>query len=299
MINNKLLPLFIVNNYKDLLNEGQTIWYYMYMTAQEKESLYNLLKTVSSAIDGYTSVNFKNENPSFSDDVSAQVESSRPASSSQTTQTAQNTISQPAVSPKPDTALNSSTSSQSESSASFDISAKINSCTRCQLCNTTALKAPGYGVSNPFVYVLLDSPNDEPMINELLTKMLSAISLSPKSNCYISTVVKCATPNNREPNGEELAACLSFVDAEISMLKPKIIIAMGKVAAQTLLRTNLKITELRGEFTEYNKIPLMPTYHPKTLIVGPQFKGDAWADLKLVKAKLLELVPFYENTFKN
>lgn len=277
MTNNKLLTLFIVNNYKDFLNEGQTIWYYMNMTAQEKESLYNLLKTVSSAIDGYTSVNFKNENPSFSDDIA---------------------ISQQSVSSQ-QTVSNQTSAPSQTSSASFDISSKINSCTRCPLSKTTSAKAPGYGVSNPFVYVLLDSPNDEPMINELLTKMLSAISLSPKSNCYISTVVKCTTPNNREPNGEELAACLSFVDAEISMLKPKIIIAMGKVAAQTLLRTNLKITELRGEFTEYDKIPLMPTFHPKTLIVGPQFKGDAWADLKLVKAKLLELVPFYENTFKN
>lgn len=298
MTNNKLLTLFIVNNYKDFLNEGQTIWYYMNMTAQEKESLYNLLKTVSSAIDGYTSVNFKNENPSFSDDVSAQVESARPASSSQTASDAQPAISQQSVSPQ-QTVSNQTSAPSQTSSASFDISSKINSCTRCPLSKTTSVKAPGYGVSNPFVYVLLDSPNDEPMINELLTKMLSAISLSPKSNCYISTVVKCTTPNNREPNGEELAACLSFVDAEISMLKPKIIIAMGKVAAQTLLRTNLKITELRGEFTEYNKIPLMPTYHPKTLIVGPQFKVDAWADLKLVKSKLLELVPFYENTFKN
>lgn len=260
------------------------------MTAQEKESLYNLLKTVSSAIDGYTSVNFKNENPSFSDDVSSQMEFAQPASSSQTQSYTQISTSSHSVPSQTDT---------SSQSASINISSKINSCTRCPLSKTTSAKTPGYGVSNPFVYVLLDIPNDEPMINELLTKMLSAISLSPKSNCYISTVVKCATPNNREPNGEELAACLSFVDAEISMLKPKIIIAMGKVAAQTLLRTNLPITDLRGEFTEYNKIPLMPTFHPKTLIVGPQFKGDTWADLKLVKSKLLELIPFYENTFKN
>lgn len=267
------------------------------MTANEKEQLYNLLKTVSSAIDGYTSVNFKNENPSFSDDTSVQVESARPSSSSQTASNVQPSTSQQSV--QLQSSVSQQPAVQSAPSSSFDISAKINSCTRCPLSKSTNIKAPGYGVSNPFVYILLDSPNDEPMINELLTKMLSAISLSTKSNCYISTVVKCATPNNREPNGEELAACLSFVDAEISMLKPKIIIAMGKVAAQTLLRTNLKITELRGEFTEYNKIPLMPTFHPKTLIVGPQFKGDAWADLKLVKAKLLELVPFYENTFKN
>lgn len=268
------------------------------MTAQEKESLYNLLKTVSSAIDGYTSVNFKNENPSFSDDVTNQ----KPAVSSQQTSQTQ----KPAVPPvsntkEPQVAAEVSPSSQVEFAQpkSFDISGKINSCTRCPLGKSDAAKVCGTGVSNPFVYVLLDSPNPEPMITELLYKMLSAISLSPKSNCYISTVVKCATQNNREPNGEEIAACLSFVDAEISMLKPKIIIAMGKVAAQTLLRTNLQITELRGEFTEYNGVPLMPTYHPKTLIVGPQFKGPAWSDLKLVKAKLLELVPFYENTFKN
>lgn len=267
MINNKLLTLFIVNNYKDLLNEGQTIWYYMNMTAQEKESLYNLLKTVSSSIDGYTSVSFKNENPSFSDDNEIKE-----------TVTAQNI---PPV-----------------QNHDFNISSKIDSCTRCPLCRTSQTKKTGIGVSNPFVYVLLDSPNNEPMINELLTKMLSAISLNTETNCYISTVVKCHTPSNREPNGEEIASCLSFVDAEISMLKPKIIIAMGKTAAQTLLRTNLAITDLRGEFTEYNGIPLMPTFHPKTLIVGPQFKGPAWSDLKLVKAKLLQLVPFYENTFK-
>jgi DNA polymerase len=135
----------------------------------------------------------------------------------------------------------------------------------------------------------------KPFVGEagiLLDKMLASIGLSRESNCFIANVVKCRPPDNRDPLPEETAACASFLKRQIQLLKPKIILCAGRVAAQTLLRTNETIGRLRGNFTELRitdrSIPLIATYHPSALLRNIELKRPAWEDLKILKARLDE-----------
>lgn len=124
---------------------------------------------------------------------------------------------------------------------------------------------------------------------QLLDKMLEAIQLSRKTNCYITNVVKCRPPHNRDPAPEERHCCAAFLDAQLRLTKPKIILAMGRIAAQHLLQTSDGIGKLRGRFFDYHGIPLMPTYHPSALLRDEGLKRPAWEDLKRFRARLQEL----------
>ena len=97
---------------------------------------------------------------------------------------------------------------------------------------------------------------------------------------------------------DEAAACSGFLEAQIHILKPRLILAMGRCAIQNLLKTQEGIKSLRGRFFEYNGIPLMGTYHPSALLRDVSLKAEAWADLKAFRAKLQEAVPDYEEPFK-
>ena len=132
---------------------------------------------------------------------------------------------------------------------------------------------------------------------QLLDKMLAAISLDRNKNCYIANIVKCRPPMNRDPSPLESQACRAFLETQIHILKPTMILAVGRVAAQNLLLTDESIGRLRGKFFELNNIPLMATYHPSALLRNVELKRPAWEDLKLFKSKLLELNPNYESTF--
>lgn len=178
------------------------------------------------------------------------------------------------------------------------IAAKISSCTRCGLCNGRTNTVPGTGPAHPVVMVIGEGPgHDEDMqglpfvgaAGQLLDKMLAAIKLSRETNCFIANIVKCRPPNNRDPLPEEAAACRSFLDAQISALKPKMILLVGRIALQNLLDTKIGITRIHGQFFEYNDIPVMPTYHPSALLRAPELKRDAWNDLKAFRSKLEEL----------
>ncbi len=124
---------------------------------------------------------------------------------------------------------------------------------------------------------------------QLLDKMLEAIQLSRKTNCYITNVVKCRPPQNRDPAPEERSCCAAFLDAQIRLLRPKMILVMGRIAAQHLLQTSDGIGKLRGRFFDYQGIPLMPTYHPSALLRDESLKRPAWEDLKRFRARLREL----------
>ena len=124
---------------------------------------------------------------------------------------------------------------------------------------------------------------------QLLDKMLEAIQLSRKTNCYITNVVKCRPPQNRDPAPEERSCCAAFLDAQIRFLRPKMILVMGRIAAQHLLQTSDGIGKLRGRFFDYQGIPLMPTYHPSALLRDESLKRPAWEDLKRFRARLHEL----------
>ena len=254
------------------------------MKAAEKEQVYQLLKKTSGAVLGYTSQNFL-ERPVFVDDpeTAAPFASPTPA---QEMAPAQESV--PAV----------------LQSASIDsVNQKIASCFRCSLSKTRRNVVPGEGVPNPYVLVVGEGPGadeDEqgrPFVGkagQLLDKMLGAINLSRDKNCYIANVVKCRPPMNRDPAPQESQACRSFLDAQIHVLKPKMILAMGRVALQNLLDTSIGINKMRGKIVDFNGIPFMATFHPSALLRDESLKRPAWEDLKIFKNKLLEICPDYD-----
>lgn len=172
---------------------------------------------------------------------------------------------------------------------------KIGQCTRCPLCKSRTNVVPGIGVSNPLVMIIGEAPGAEedqqglPFVGaagQLLDKMLNAIQLDRNQNCYIANILKCRPPMNRDPLPEEADSCRSFLDAQIQVLKPKMILTMGRIATQNLLKTSEGINKLRGKFYDYKGIPVLPTYHPSALLRDAALKAPAWEDLKAFRTKL-------------
>jgi DNA polymerase len=125
---------------------------------------------------------------------------------------------------------------------------------------------------------------------QLLDKMIQAIGLS-RNDVYIANVVKCRPPGNRNPESDEILACSPFLHRQLDIIQPEVIVALGKFAAQTLLQTDEKITQLRGKFKTYRGTKLMPTFHPSYLLRSPSAKREAWIDLQAVAKELGIQIP--------
>ena len=250
------------------------------MKAEQKEQLYQVLKKSSAAILGYTAKEFEGA-PQFADDIEAPA-----AQSSAPNEQTQETV-----------------SLASGGATMESIAQKIAACARCPLSKTRKNVVPGEGAANPLVLVVGEGPGadeDEqgrPFVGkagQLLDKMLAAINLSRDKNCFIANIVKCRPPMNRDPAPEESQACRSFLDAQIHVLKPKMILALGRVALQNLLDTSIGINKMRGQFVDFKGVPFMATYHPSALLRDESLKRPAWEDLKAFKQKLLEICPDYD-----
>ena len=120
---------------------------------------------------------------------------------------------------------------------------------------------------------------------QLLTKMIEAMGYA-RSDVYICNVLKCRPPGNRNPEPDEVASCEPFLKRQLAAIRPRMIVALGKFAAQCLLRDDTPITRMRGTLRSYEGIPLMPTLHPAYLLRDPSKKKLAWEDLKAVNAAL-------------
>lgn len=252
------------------------------MTSNEKNLIYTLLNKISDNYYGYASPEFRTA-PAFSDD-------------SATTETHEHS---PAENP--------SAVPQKSTLTMEKIAEKIHSCTRCALAPTRKNTVPGEGVPNPAVLVIGEGPGEQedlqglPFVGpagKLLDKMLAAIQLDRHTNCFIANIVKCRPPKNRTPFPEEAECCRPFLEAQIHLLKPAMILCAGRTAAQNLLNTDAPLFRLRGTFFEYNGIPVLTTYHPSALLHDASYKRPAWEDLKLFKSKLLEYCPNYAEGFK-
>lgn len=255
------------------------------MKAEEKQILYNLLKTADAYECGYTRDKFTAE-PEFTDDTE------KPSAAVVTSAAAVETV-------KTVEAVEKNSVPPVSGGITLDeLNAKILRCTRCGLARTRNNVVPGMGVEGPDVLVIGEGPgHDEDMqglpfvgkAGVLLDRMLAAIELDRKTNCYIANIVKCRPPENRNPLPDEQAACFSFLETQIHILKPKMILCMGKIAIEKLLGQEIAITQKHGEFFEYNGIPVMPTYHPSALLRNEQLKRPAWEDLKKFKRRLDEI----------
>lgn len=175
-----------------------------------------------------------------------------------------------------------------------EIRTELGECTRCKLCN--GRKQIVFGSGNPRAELVFvgEGPGEEedkqgvPFVGaagQLLTKMIEAMKFS-RDTVYICNVVKCRPPGNRNPEPDEIESCEPFLRAQLRVIKPKVIVALGKFAAQTLLREDTPITRLRGQWRKYEGIDLMPTFHPAYLLRSPEEKKKAWMDLQEVMKRL-------------
>lgn len=176
-----------------------------------------------------------------------------------------------------------------------EIAKQVSTCTACPLHSTRTNTVPGEGNPNrPDVMFIGEGPGaDEdaqgrPFVGaagHLLNKMIGAMGYK-REEVFIANIVKCRPPGNRVPMPEEMTACLPYLRAQIALIQPKLIVALGKTSVEGLLNKPVAITKFRGTWCTYEGIDLMPTYHPAFLLRSPGRKGEAWSDLKAVLAKL-------------
>jgi uracil-DNA glycosylase family 4 len=183
---------------------------------------------------------------------------------------------------------------QSTDADSWDaVAAEVAACTRCELHRCRTNTVFGVGDRQARWLVVGEAPGadedrqGEPFVGragQLLNSMLLAIGLK-REQVFIANVLKCRPPNNRDPKPEEVERCLPYLERQIALLKPSIMLAVGRIAAQNLLATDTPIGRLRGHVHAFGaaRIPLVVTYHPAYLLRSPTEKRKAWEDLKFAR----------------
>jgi DNA polymerase len=174
----------------------------------------------------------------------------------------------------------------------------IADCRACGLCQARKQAVPGVGDINADWLFVGEGPGaeederGEPFVGQagkLLDAMLSAIDLRRGENVYIANAVKCRPPNNRTPEPEETAACWPYLERQIVLIQPKLIVALGRPAAQTLLQAEVRIAAARGRLFDYRGIPVIVTYHPAYLLRNLADKAKAWEDLCFMRRTMAGL----------
>jgi DNA polymerase len=175
-----------------------------------------------------------------------------------------------------------------------EVRKELGDCKRCKLHRTRRTIVFGEGNEKASLMLIGEGPGyDEdvqgrPFVGkagQLLTKILQSINL-PREEVYIANIIKCRPPQNRNPEPDEIQSCNPFLMKQISAIQPKIICALGTFSAQTLLKTDTKITALRGRVFDFEGTKVIPTYHPAFLLRNPERKREVWEDMK----KIAELV---------
>ena len=169
----------------------------------------------------------------------------------------------------------------------------VAACQACKLCEGRGQTVFGVGDRQADWLVVGDSPDEnedrqgEPFVGpagKLLDNMLGALGVNRRANVYIANLLKCRPPGNRNPEPEEMAQCEPFLRRQVELLQPKIILAMGRFAVQTLLQTSEPIGRLRGRVHRYHEVPVVVTYHPAYLLRNLPDKAKAWSDLVLAQS---------------
>jgi len=179
-----------------------------------------------------------------------------------------------------------------------ELASEIACCTRCDLHKERTQTVFGIGDLNAELLIIGEAPGaeedrlGEPFVGpagKLLNSMLGAIGLS-RQQVYIANILKCRPPGNRDPKPEEVAQCAPYLARQVEIIQPRLILAVGRIAAQNLLQQTTPIGKMRGQRYTYGQleIPVIVTYHPAYLLRSPREKRKAWADLVLVKELLRE-----------
>lgn len=166
----------------------------------------------------------------------------------------------------------------------------VSICKKCSLYKERKRPVPGEGCYNPDIMFVGEAPGFEedcagrPFVGaagELLTRMIEAMGYK-REDVFIANVIKCRPPGNRTPYPDEVSQCLPYLNEQIAILKPRVIIALGAAAVKAFFGKEVSISKIRGRFMTYRNIAVMPTYHPAFLLRSPAHKKDVWADLRKV-----------------
>lgn len=177
------------------------------------------------------------------------------------------------------------------------LEAALKRCERCGLCKTRTNTVPGEGNRNADILFIGEGPGKDedlsgrPFVGaagQLLDKMLSAIGLA-RDDVYIANIVKCRPPGNRNPSDEEACACMPYLRRQCLLIRPKIIVCLGSVAARHIIGNDVRITRDHGQWREMGGILMMPTFHPAALLYDGSKKRDAWADWQTLRDRYQQM----------
>ena len=171
-------------------------------------------------------------------------------------------------------------------------------CRRCGLCETRHNVVFGVGKEDADIMFVGEGPGEQedlqgqPFVGpagKLLDDMLCIIDLSRETNCYIANIVKCRPPENRDPLGVEQDACIGYLRRQVALLRPKIIVCLGRIAAMRIIKPDFKITREHGQWFEKNGFQMMAVYHPAALLRDPRRRPESFEDFKGLQQKINEL----------
>ena len=172
------------------------------------------------------------------------------------------------------------------------------SCNRCDLCETRHNVVFGVGVRNADLMFVGEGPGEqedlkgEPFVGpagKLLDDMLSIIDIDRHTNCYIGNIVKCRPPRNRDPQEEEQEACIGYLRNQVALIRPKIIVCLGRIAAKKLIDENYRITRQHGQWVQKNGVWMTAIYHPSALLRDVSKRPETFEDLLSIRAKIKEV----------
>ena len=172
----------------------------------------------------------------------------------------------------------------------------IKDCKKCSLSDTRTKLVFGVGNPNADIVIVGEAPGKnedltgEPFVGrggKLLDKILNSINLN-REKVFILNVLKCRPPENRDPNPGEIEKCEPYLKKQLEIIKPKLIVALGRISAMTLLKVKDSLTNMRNKIHKYEGVDLIVTYHPAALLRNPNFKRPTWEDFKLIRDKYLD-----------
>lgn len=179
-----------------------------------------------------------------------------------------------------------------------ELEIKCKNCTKCDLCEGRTNLVFGIGKKDADIMLIGEGPGEnedlqgQPFVGrsgQLLDKFLASVDLSRDKNVYIANMVKCRPPKNRDPKPEEQDTCINWLREQFKIIKPKIVVCVGRISAQKLIDKNFKVTQQHGQFIDKNGTLFMGTYHPAAILRNPNNKEFAFADWLALRDKIDEL----------
>lgn len=180
------------------------------------------------------------------------------------------------------------------------IAEEIRKCRKCELCEKRNMVVPGAGSGCPKVLIIGEAPGGDedrqgiPFIGaagRYLDKWLDAVNLDRNKDCFIGNIVKCRPPGNRDPETDEIYSCMPYLERQIAILKPEIILTLGRISGRIITGEDSGIGRMRGRIYSYKGIPVVPTYHPSAVLRYPEkYRKPVWEDLQKLRAELDRLL---------